>query len=129
MSPPAPNPSPEQAQAANQIAPYVKDGVIAFVLGGFSMAARVLMSTEPVSFGYVVRRFIAASITAAFVGMATKDYFTSTGLWLGVCGGAGYAAPEVTDFLIKWVKAKGNKELADVEAPNKRKKPRPKKRK
>lgn len=114
MSPPPTPPPIEQSEGVGQMSPYIKDGVIAFVLGGFSMAARVLMSTEPVSFGFVVRRFLAASITAAFVGMATKDYFTSTGLWLGVCGGAGYSAPEVTDYLLKYVKAKANKEILDV---------------
>jgi len=78
------------------------------------MTARMLLSTEPVSFGFVARRFFAASITAAFVGLGTKDHFSSTGLWLAVSGGAGYAAPEVTDYLIRWVKAKGESELKKV---------------
>jgi len=78
------------------------------------MTARLLLSTEPVSFGFVLRRFLAASITAAFVGLGTKDYFHSTGLWLAVSGGAGYAAPEVTDYLLRWVKAKGESELKKV---------------
>jgi hypothetical protein len=88
--------------------------VIASVLGGLAMTARILMSTEPVSFGFVVRRFFAASITAMLVGLGTKDHFSSVGLWLAVSGGSGYAAPEVTDYLLRWVKAKGEAKLAEV---------------
>jgi len=129
MSPPPPTPTPESSNEVGQMAPYIKDGVIAFILGGFSMTARVMLSTEPVSFGFIARRFFAASITAAFVGMATKDYFTSTGLWLGVCGGAGYSAPEITDFLIRYVKSRGKKELDETSKPVKQRKPKLKKRK
>lgn len=90
------------------------------------MAARMLLSTEPVSFGFVARRFLAASITAALVGLGTKDYFTSTGLWLAVSGGAGYAAPEVTDYFLRWVRAKGESELKKVSGNAKIKTPKTK---
>ena len=109
MSPPPPPPLD-----GSGIPPEVKDGVIASVLGGLAMTARILMSTEPVSFGFVLRRFFAASITAMLVGLGTKDHFSSTGLWLAVSGGSGYAAPEVTDYLLRWVKAKGEAKLAEV---------------
>lgn len=110
---------PEQStgSAANdiaQITPYVKDGVIGSILGGLAMTARILLSTEPVSFGFVLRRSLAASITAALVGLATKDHFTSTGLWLAAVGGAGYAAPEVADYFLRYVKAKGEQKLKEV---------------
>lgn len=88
------------------------------------MTARLLLSTEPVSIGFVVRRFAAASITAAFVGLATKDHFSSTGLWLAVSGGAGYAAPEVTDYFLRWVKAKGEAEIKKVKGNAKKKTPK-----
>lgn len=101
--------------------PEVKDGVIASVLGGLAMTARILLSTEPVSIGFVVRRFFAASITAMLVGLGTKDHFSSTGLWLAVSGGAGYAAPEVTDYLLKYVKAKGDAKLKEVTGSGKTK--------
>ena len=109
MSPP-PTP-PSESQIIAGLPPEIKDGVIASILGGMAMTARILMSTEPVSFGFVLRRFLAASITAALVGLGTKDYFHSTGLWLAVSGGSGYAAPEVTDYLLRWVKAKGEAEI------------------
>ena len=96
------------------MAPYVKDGVIASILGGMAMTARILLSTEPVTFGFVLRRFLAAGITAAIVGLATKDHFSSTGLWLATVGGAGYAAPEVADYFLRYLKAKGEQKLKEV---------------
>ena len=110
-------PEPSQGSAANDMAgmaPYVKDGVIASILGGMAMTARILLSTEPVTFGFVLRRFLAAGITAAIVGLATKDHFSSTGLWLATVGGAGYAAPEVADYFLRYVKAKGEQKIKEV---------------
>ena len=117
MSPPPPSPSTDTADSASQLTamgPMVKDGIIASILGGLAMTARILLSTEPVSFGFVCRRFFAASNTASMVGLATKDYFHSTGLWLAAVGGSGYAAPEVADYFIRWVKAKGEAKLREV---------------
>lgn len=113
MSPPPPTPDDAQSVVSG-IPPQLKDGVIASVLGGMAMSARMLLSTEPVTFGFVARRFFAASITAMLVGLGTKDYFTSTNLWLAVAGGSGYAAPEVTDYFLKYVKAKGEAKLKEV---------------
>ena len=110
-------PEPSQGAAATDMAgmaPYVKDGVIASILGGMAMTARILLSTEPVTFGFVLRRFLAAGITAAIVGLATKDHFQSTGLWLATVGGAGYAAPEVADYFLRYLKAKGEQKLKEV---------------
>lgn len=101
-------------RAAVDIGPYVKDSIIASILGGFAMCARILLSTEPVSFGFVLRRFLAAAITAAIVGLATKEHFTSTSLWLACVGGSGYAAPEVADYFLRYVKAKGEQKLKEV---------------
>jgi len=114
VSPPPPAPIDP-----NGFPPEVKDGLLGGILGGLAMTARMLLSTEPVSLGFVVRRFFAASITAALVGLGTKDHFHSTGLWLAVSGGAGYAAPEVTDYLIRWVKAKGESEIKKVTGKSK----------
>jgi hypothetical protein len=109
------------------VGPYVKDSIVASILGGFAMTARILLSTEPVTFGFVLRRFLAAAITAAIVGLATKDHFTSTGLWLATVGGAGYAAPEVADYFLRYVKAKGEQKLKEVSGG--KAKPKKKKRK
>jgi hypothetical protein len=92
----------------------LKDGVIASILGGLAMTARLLLSTEPVSVGWVVRRVLAAAITAALVGYAITDHIQSPGLKMGVVGAAGYAAPECLDYLMRYIKARGQKEVNKV---------------
>jgi hypothetical protein len=92
----------------------VKDGLIASILGGLAMTARLLMSEEPVTIGWVLRRLAAASITAVLVGYGVKDYIASESLRLCVIGGCGYCAPEICDYLIKYVKARGEKEVNNV---------------
>lgn len=78
------------------------------------MVARLLLSTEPVSFGWVVRRVLAAAITAALVGYGIQDHIQSPGLRMAVVGASGYAAPECLDYVLKYVKARGEKEIAAV---------------
>jgi hypothetical protein len=111
----------------------VKDGLVASTLGGLAMTARLLLSTEPVSFGWVARRVCAAAITAAIVGYAIQDHIASSGLRMGAVGAAGYAAPECLDYLLKYIKARGEKEVASVSGkpskPNGKKKPTAKRRK
>jgi hypothetical protein len=92
----------------------LKDGVVASVLGGLAMTARLLLSTEPVSLGWVVRRVLAAAITAALVGYGIQDHIQSPGLRMAVVGAAGYAAPECLDYLMRYIKARGEKEVAAV---------------
>jgi hypothetical protein len=92
----------------------VKDGIVASILGGLAMTARLLLSTEPVTPGWVVRRVSAAAITAALVGYGLQDHIQSQGLRMGVIGGVGYAAPECLDFFLKYLKAKSEKELKKV---------------
>lgn len=111
----------------------LKDGVVASVLGGLAMTARLLLSTEPVSFGWVVRRVMAAAITAALVGYGIQEHISSPGLRMAVVGAAGYAAPECLDYLMRYIKARGEKEVAAVTAkavkPNGKAKAKPAKRK
>jgi hypothetical protein len=92
----------------------VKDGLVASVLGGLAMTARLLLSTEPVTLGWVIRRVLAAAITAAIVGYAIQDHIQSPGLRMGAVGAAGYAAPECLDYLMKYIKARGEKEVGAV---------------
>ena len=108
MSPPTPPIDHDNTQA------IVKDGAVASILGGLAMTARLLLSTEPVSLGWVVRRVTAAAIVAAVVGYGIQDHISSPGLRMAVVGAAGYAAPEVLDYLLKYIKARGDKELASV---------------
>jgi len=98
----------------------VKDGLIASILGGLAMTARLLMSEEPVTVGWVLRRLIAASITAVLVGYGIKDQIQSESLRLCVIGGCGYCAPEITDYLIKYVKARGDNEIKKVKSRGKK---------
>lgn len=92
----------------------VKDGLVASVLGGLAMTARLLLSTEPVTLGWVIRRVLAAAITAAIVGYAIQDHIQSPGLRMGAVGAAGYAAPECLDYLMKYIKARGGKEVGAI---------------
>jgi hypothetical protein len=94
----------------------LKDGVIASILGGLAMTARLLLSQEPVSFWWVMRRVLAAAITAALVGYAIQDHIQSPGLRMAVVGAAGYAAPECLDYLMRYIKARGEKEVGAVTA-------------
>jgi hypothetical protein len=105
MSPPPPPIDPESFPKE------LKDGVIASILGGLAMTARLLLSQEPVSVGWVVRRVLAAAITAALVGYAITDHIESPGLRMGVVGAAGYAAPECLDYLMRYIKNKGDAEV------------------
>jgi uncharacterized protein YlxP (DUF503 family) len=102
----------------------VRDGLVASILGGLAMTARLLLSTEPVSPGWVLRRITAAAITAALVGYGIADHISSPGLRMAVVGAAGYAAPEVMDYVLKYIKARGEAEVAKVtKKPNGKKKP------
>jgi hypothetical protein len=110
VSPPPPPIDPES------LPKELKDGVVASVLGGLAMTARLLLSTEPVSLGWVVRRVLAAAITAALVGYGIQDHIQSPGLKMAVVGAAGYAAPECLDYLMRYIKARGEKEVGAVTA-------------
>jgi hypothetical protein len=110
VSPPPPPIDPES------LPKELKDGVVASVLGGLAMTARLLLSTEPVSLGWVVRRVLAAAITAALVGYGIQDHIQSPGLKMAVVGAAGYAAPECLDYLMRYIKASGEKEVGAVTA-------------
>ena len=102
------------AMNPEEIPHEVKDGLVASVLGGLAMTARLLLSTEPVTLGWVVRRVLAAAITAAIVGYAIQDHIQSPGLRMGAVGAAGYAAPECLDYLMKYIKARGDKEVGAI---------------
>jgi len=108
------------------ISSQVKDGLTASILGGLAMTARLLLSTEPVSAGWVIRRVLAAAITAMLVGYAIADHIQSPGLKMGAVGAAGYAAPECLDYIMRAIKARAEKEVGSLERsakPNAKKPP------
>ena len=108
MSPPTPPLDHDNTQA------MVKDGAVASILGGLAMTARLLLSTEPVTVGWAIRRVSAASIVAVLVNYTTKDYISNHSLQIAAVGATAYAAPECLDYLLRWVKAKGEAEVAKV---------------
>ena len=122
MSPPPPPISPDVVP--NEL----RDGLVASVIGGLSMCSRLLLSTEKVSWGWVVRRVLAASITAIVVHAVVQDYIASPGLRIGAIGAISYASPEVLDALVRWIKAKANREVEKDGGKTNGKKKRPAKR-
>ena len=123
MSPPPPSPIDPET-----IPRELKDGLTASVLGGLAMVSRMLLSTEKVSFGWVVRRVLAASITACIAGYAVQDYISSPGLRWACVGGIGYCAPEALDYGLAWFKARAGAEVSKVKANGKSKKSKSKRR-
>ena len=56
----------------------------------------------------------SSDLTAALVGYGIQDHIQSPGLRMAVVGAAGYAAPECLDYLMRYIKARGEKEVAAV---------------
>lgn len=98
----------------DQVPQEVKDGLVAGVLGSLAMAARLLLSQEPVSLGWVIRRIFAAGITALFVGFFLQEHVASVPLRYAIIGVCGYSAPEVADYAARWLKGKMGQEVAKV---------------
>lgn len=84
----------------------IKAGIIAAALGGSAMIARLLLQSERASLGFIIRSSIAACVTAYFVNLAARDYITSESLRVCVCGIAGFAAPEIQNYGLEFLKAK-----------------------
>ena len=110
MSPPPP-PAPTNPEDYQAI---VKDSLIASVLGAGGMVARMLLSTEPLTFGWIVRRLVAASLIGIFAGFALQEHVTSLVMRFACIGLAGAAANEIMEGAIKWLKNRINKEVDDV---------------
>lgn len=100
----------------------LKDGVVASTIGAFSMAARLMLSDEKHTWGWVARRVMVASLVACLSGYVLMEYISSPGLRMGAIGALAYASPEVLDALLRAVKARANRE-ADRIAGNPKPKP------
>jgi hypothetical protein len=101
----------------------VKDGIVASVLGGLAMAGRLLLSESPVSAGWVIRRVLAAAITALFVGFYAQDNIGSVALRYSVIGAAGYSAPECLDALLRFIRKRAEAEVGKAVGKTETKKP------
>lgn len=78
------------------------------------MVARMLLSVEPLTFGWIVRRLVAASIIGVFAGFALQEHVSSLVMRFACIGLAGAAANEVMEGAIKWVNGKINNEVGKV---------------
>lgn len=108
----------------------LKQGVIAAALGGSALIARQLMSPDRASWGYLLRSAIAACITAYFMNQLSRSYVQDENLRVCICGLAGFAAPEIQQYGLQFLKAKMQAKVQEAETklkPAKAKKPNPKK--
>ena len=92
----------------------IKAGIIAAALGGSAMIARLLLQSERASLGFIVRSSFAACVTAYFVNLGARDYITSESLRVCVCGIAGFAAPEIQNYGLEFLKAKMQGKVAEA---------------
>lgn len=90
------------------------DGIKAASLGGAAMLARGLLSPNRLSWGGLARSAFAAAIVSALAGLALRDYVDSESLRYACIGLCGFAAPEICDAAIRWVKAKGDEKVRDA---------------
>jgi len=96
-----------------------KDGVVASTIGAMSMTARLLLSQDKQTWGWAARRVMAASIAAVLANYALTDYITSSSLRTAAVGGLAYASPEALDALLRWIKARAEREVEKVSKPAK----------
>lgn len=80
--------------------------ITSLLLGGSAMLAR-LLTMERASLAFIVRGVLTAGIAAYFVGEATKELIPQKGLWMASIGAAGYGSPELLNYLLRIIKAKG----------------------
>jgi hypothetical protein len=97
----------------------LKDGVVAATIGAFSMASRLMLSDEKHTWGWVARRVMVASGVACLSGYVLVEYISSPGLRMGAIGALAYSSPEVLDALLRWVKARAEREVEKVSKPAK----------
>jgi hypothetical protein len=102
----------------------IKQGIIAAALGGSALIARQLMSEEKASWGYLLRSAVAAMVTAYFVNQASRSYVEQENLRVCICGVAGYAAPEIQQYGLQFLKAKMQAKVQEAQAKLKTVKPR-----
>lgn len=77
-----------------------EDGARAAVIGVLAGVARVLLSTDKTTAGYVARRMAVAGIVGFFSSMFVGGYVTSVKMQFCCVGVISYAAPEVCDFIL-----------------------------
>jgi hypothetical protein len=96
-----------------------REGFAAGIIGAMAMTARLLLSQDKQTWGWAARRVAAASITAVLSNYAAQDYITSSSLRTAAVGAISYASPEALDALLRWIKARADREVEKVAKPSK----------
>ena len=91
-----------------------REGFAAGIIGAMAMTARLLLSQDKQTWGWAARRVAAASITAVLSNYAAQDYITSNSLRTAAVGAISYASPEALDALLRWIKARAEREVEKV---------------
>jgi hypothetical protein len=94
-----------------------REGFVAGIIGAMAMTARLLLSQDKQTWGWAARRVAAASITAVLTNYAVQDYITSSSLRTAAVGAISYASPEALDALLRWIKARAEREVEKVAKP------------
>lgn len=102
--------SPTNPNDADLLADAARSGTIGFSM----MIARRLLSPDKPPFLDVFLQAIAAAGISVLVGWGASEYIQSTKLLYAVVGLAGFAAPEIASFAVRYLKAQGEKKLKEV---------------
>jgi len=90
-------------------------------IGAAAMLSRIILSEEKVHWVLIIKKMFAASVCAVVSGLALTDYIQSYSLRMAAVGCLSFASPEVISFIVKWVKTKGDTEIAKVKTKKKAK--------
>lgn len=104
--------SASQPPDPDLLADAARSGTIGFSM----MIARRLLSPDKPPFLDVLLQAVAAAGVSVLVGWGASEYIQSQKLLYAVVGVAGFAAPEVAAFAIRYIKAQGEAKLKEVEA-------------
>lgn len=88
--------------------------LLTFLIGAAGMAARILLSEEKHTWPKAACLIAGAGIVGWLVGMALSSTGMAHGLQMAAVGMAGSAATQIIDFSLRWLRAKGQAEVAKV---------------
>ena len=77
------------------------------------MTARLAMSTEKQSLGYVARRITIACVVGFFSSMIVREYIQAIHLQFAAVGAISYAAPEAADWMLAIIRLRLKAKLRD----------------
>ena len=105
----------EDIAKGNDVIMALKNGgFTATLIGAAGMVAKILLSEERVPWPKALCHIGGAGIVAFMVGQVLETTSMAPGLRMAALGVSGAAATQIIDFVLKWVKAKGEAEVAKV---------------